>query len=151
MSDCPNCLGRAFVIETRHDHTNNTRRRFQCAECRYRWTEWNGNAPAAAAPPAAIDEAAVRDILTSPATHAELADRYRVSPSTIGQIRRGELHSRLAPDLPRKTGNGSRGMKRVCSNCIHWDSNSCSLLFPDPKEEGVKFARECSVYTPRPR
>jgi len=151
VTTCPNCLGRAFVIETRHDHNGNTRRRFQCAECRYRWTEWNGDAPSPAAPPAAMDEAAIRDILTSTGIHAELADRYGVSASTIGQIRRGELHTGLASDLPRWQRGGFRGIKRLCSNCNHWDSSRCDLGFPDPHVEGHGFARDCSVYLPSAR
>lgn len=149
MSDCPNCFGRAFVIETRHDHAGGTRRRFQCAECRYRWTVWNGEAPPPAAPAAAIDEAAVRDILTSTGTHAEVADRYRVSASTIGQVRRGELHASIAPELQRWDRKGARGLRQVCTNCQYWSDARCDLGFPDPLEEGPSFARDCSTYAPR--
>lgn len=148
MISCPNCQGRPFVIETRHDHNSNTRRRFQCSACRYRWTEWNGDAPPAAAPQA-LDEAAIRDILTSTETQVIIAERYGRSASTIGQIQRGEMHANVAPELPRKNGKGKRGIRRVCSNCIHWAANHCDLGFPDPKEEGVRFARECSSYTPQ--
>ena len=148
MSDCPNCHGRAFVIETRHDHTGNTRRRFQCAECRYRWSEWNTEAPPAAAPQA-LDEAAIRDILTSNLTHAVIADRYGRSASTIGQIRRGEMHANVAPELPRWDRKGARGLKRLCSNCIYWTDARCDLGFPDPLQEGLRFAQDCSTFTAR--
>lgn len=96
-----------------------------------------------------MDEAAICDILTSTGIHAELADRYGVSASTIGKIRRGEMHETVAPELPRWQRGGLRGIKRLCSNCLHWDQDRCDLGFPDPKEEGHGFARDCSVYTVR--
>lgn len=146
MSTCPNCIGRAFVMETRRDHKGNCRRRFQCAECRYRWTEWNGDAPVPTGPPTSVTADVVRDILTSTGTNAEVAARYQLSASAIGQIRRGELHAGLAPDVPRWSAGGFRGIRRVCRNCIYWNDARCDLGFPDPHEEGQGFARDCAMF-----
>ena len=148
MISCPNCQGRPFVVETRHDHSGNTRRRFQCSACRYRWSEWNGEAPPAAAPQA-LDEAAIRDILASNEAHTIVADRYGRSASSIGMIRRGEIHANIAPELPRWERKGKRGIRRMCTNCAYWTDARCDLGFPDPKEEGLWFARDCSMYTPQ--
>jgi hypothetical protein len=137
---------RAFVIETRRTPEGNVRRRWQCSSCRYRWSEWNGQAPpSASADRQAISAEAVAEILTSQETHQELATRHGCSASTIGQIRRGELHRNICPDMPRWS-KADRGTRRSCLNCHHWDGGLCDLGFPDPAEEGMGFAKDCTCY-----
>lgn len=94
-----------------------------------------------------MDEAAIRDILTSSESHTVIANRYGRSASTISQIRRGKMHANVAQELPRWDLSGRRGIRRICSNCQYWTDGRCDLGFPDPKEEGMWFARDCSMFT----
>jgi len=34
----------------------------------------------------------------------------------------------------------------TCEQCIHWSSERCGLGFPDPKDEGIEFARWCASF-----
>ena len=52
----------------------------------------------------------------------------------------GEKPTRRNDAKPRK-------VKMTCYTCIHWmQGKGCSFGFPDPKAEGIGFARECHLY-----
>jgi len=91
--------------------------------------------------PSKFSEDAIRDILTSPLSHRELAAQLGCHHSAIGDIRRGRTYRRVARDLPRWTDY------QTCPNCIHWNRTACSLGFPDPQVEGIWFARQCCSFT----
>lgn len=89
-----------------------------------------------------LDESAVELILTSQATHRVLAQQLGVHRSTISQVRLGHICSHVLPDLPRWQPNVN------CGHCLHWD-DGCTLDFPDPKVEGLHFARDCACFSHR--
>jgi hypothetical protein len=94
---------------------------------------------------APLGEDAVRDILTSAEPHNILALRYNRNRSTIIAIRRGTSHATVLPGIPRQI------LTCTCKDCRHWvhgPEPRCDLGFPDPLEEGVKFARDCSTFAP---
>jgi hypothetical protein len=93
--------------------------------------------------PTPLSEDAIRDILSSTASHRELATKYNCHRSAIGYIRQGKTHAHLAPDVPRWMDG------ITCDRCIHWDGGSCGLGFPDPAKEGPRFARECASFVMR--
>jgi hypothetical protein len=67
-----------------------------------------------------------------------VGEEFGVSGACIGNIRRGQNHKTVRPDLPRWT--------RSCEQCGHWASD-CSLGFPDAEEVGpIQAACECSAY-----
>jgi len=91
-----------------------------------------------------LSEDAIRDILTSQASHRVLALRHGCHHSAVAQIRDGKSHASVAPELAR------RQPLRRCSDCQHWQHGSeCGLGFPDPQLEGIQFARDCSTYVAR--
>jgi hypothetical protein len=93
--------------------------------------------------PCRLDESTIRRILTSEESHGVLARELGVNRTTISQVRLGRIHSKIAPDLPRWRPALS------CSMCIHWH-DACTLDFPDPAIEGLRFARDCSSFSHRP-
>ena len=50
-------------------------------------------------------------------------------------------------DPPVRISRASLAPKRSCLECQHWQSR-CGMGFPDPLEEGPKFANECLVFLP---
>ena len=93
-----------------------------------------------------LSEDAIRDILTSTEVHNVLALRYGRNRSTIVAIRRGDVYAHVLPDIPR-----GKHLKN-CKYCLHWVSSNhsyCDLGFPDPHEEGLKFAADCNTFSMR--
>ena len=89
--------------------------------------------------PTKLSDDAIRDILTNPASHGAMAQRYGIHRSAVGYIRQGRMHADKLPELPRWTVS--------CDRCIHWSGpGHCSLGFPDPLVEGVGFARDCASF-----
>jgi len=87
----------------------------------------------------------VHFILTDPRPGTEIAKILKVTHQTISQVRTGQSHKHLFPELPRS--NSSRRSKLVgkdgksCRNCKHWWRGSCGLDIP---EAGGAFASDCS-------
>ena len=89
---------------------------------------------------APLPDEAVREILCSyHISHKEMARRLGRSHQTIAQIRLGQVYGHRLPELPRWVSG------RTCEQCIHW-ADACGLGFPDPLEESVAFAQECSSF-----
>jgi len=86
-----------------------------------------------------VSDDAIRDILTSPASHGTLARRWGLHRSAVGYIRQGKTHADRLPELPRWTV--------TCERCTHWSRpGHCTLGFPDPLLEGISFARDCASF-----
>ncbi len=85
----------------------------------------------------------VRAIIGSSESHSALGRIYGCSRETIRQIRAGQLYRDVLPEGYRPPpGPGDPS----CERCQEWRGDYCSLGFPDPIEEGVGFARDCSLY-----
>lgn len=69
-----------------------------------------------------------------------MAAKLGVSHQCIQLIRCGATWCDAFPDLPRFTG------RRSCLKCKNWDENECGMGFPDPLEEGPRFANDCDFY-----
>jgi len=80
------------------------------------------------------------EILFSDESDGEIAKWAGISRSGVAQIRTGLTYAHVRPDIPRRTN-------KTCLKCLHWHNRACSLDFPDPKEEGPRFASLCSSYT----
>ena len=83
----------------------------------------------------------VREILRSGLSNAEEGRRRECRPELIRQIRAGLVYRDLMPygHLP----TDDKGPR--CERCSYW-KGQCGMGFPDPIEEGVFFARDCSMY-----
>lgn len=92
-----------------------------------------------------LDEAAIRLILTSSASHGALAKQLGIHRSAVSQIRLGRIYRNALPHLPRWTVNLNCGM------CLHWEASrsACGLDLPDPITEGLHFARDCACFSHR--
>lgn len=128
---CPECGGTARVAETRVTANGKRRRRLRCTVCSHRWTVVVVNTPNR--PPVEM----IADIRSSDEPETVLALRHGCSPSTVGAIRRGQVWADVAVNVP---------LRRSCQQCLHWHRNCCSLGFPDPREEGIAFARQCVTF-----
>lgn len=149
MAFCEKCGGRAYVIEARRRPGDNIRRRFQCKSCGDRWTVWNGERPPSAAPETRLSDEAIFDILTDRSPQPVLAQRHNCSLSAVGRIRRGEMHAKIHPEIPRFKDPVKTGRK-TCKKCnlyTGFPSDPCSLGHVDPIEEGLTFASYCSSFT----
>jgi hypothetical protein len=85
----------------------------------------------------------VAAIIASTETHRALGKLYGCSRETIRQIRVGKIYRDVLPEgyyPPPGPGDPS------CERCQEWRGEACSLGFPDPIEEGLGFARDCSLY-----
>lgn len=145
MTPCKECNCAAYTVDTRRKQNGDVRRRYKCSSCDYRWTEWNGNQPPKATPDARLTDQAILDILTNKSPQPVLALRHGCSTSTVGKIRRGELHAKIHPEIPRFK-DGSKPGKKTCTKCDHYSSNRknpCGLGHIDPIEEGLNFASYC--------
>ncbi|MEB3169082.1 MAG: hypothetical protein VKK97_10175 [Synechococcaceae cyanobacterium] len=92
---------------------------------------------------ARLTEEQVIEILTSPASHRTLGDRFGLHRSAISLIRLGKLHAKVAMHIPRW------GTEHRCEHCIHWQPERfepCDLGHRDPIDEGTHFARECATF-----
>jgi hypothetical protein len=154
--DCPSCRSsHTRVIETRPVRTGGRRRRHHCHECSHRWTTWVGERPFQGRDPNArkgyrskppMTEDEVRLVLTSPLSSVKLAREIGRSKEAVAAIRRGTLHARILPELPRRQVQQRPDPSVSCHACEHWEGDRCGMGFPDPLEEGPAFAADCSLY-----
>lgn len=125
---CPECGSAVRLVDSRVAASGQRRRRYHCLHCLHRWSELGDNTPVR--PPYEL----IADIRGSDEPEAVLARRHGCSTSTVGAIRRGEVWADVVDDGPS------------CRHCLHWHHGCCSLGFPDPREEGVAFARWCVTF-----
>jgi hypothetical protein len=84
----------------------------------------------------------VYTILTSSLTHHELSRRYGCSHQNIQQIRYGKNYKHVHPEVPRWNAK----LPVTCHQCVHWQSETCSMELPEPQQMGPQFARECATF-----
>jgi hypothetical protein len=88
--------------------------------------------------PQLLEDMVTRALTSWGIPQRHVCEEFGVSGTCIGNIRRGQNHKTVRPDLPRWT--------RICEGCGHW-ATGCSLGFPDPEEVGpLQAACECSAY-----
>jgi hypothetical protein len=117
-----------------------------CRDCEHRWTVWHGERPKPGCTEgtlslAPLTESEVRYILTSPKSGYALSRELGRSNVAISAIRNGRLHQNTCPDVPRWNQASVS-----CKKCDHWLHEQCGMGFPEPAEEGIDFAAECSLY-----
>jgi hypothetical protein len=81
-------------------------------------------------------------ILTSSEGHHEIARRYGRSHQNIQQVRYGHSYTTIHPEIPR--WNPKEPI--TCHQCVHWQSETCSMELPEPQQMGPQFARECATF-----
>lgn len=127
---CPACGETARAVLESRRLTDRVRRRCSCAACGERFTTWELR----------------QDQITAQANRAAAARAGRLlsrfhqleqAITTLRQLLDDELSVPDAPDL--------QSIDTTCEDCRHW-SGCCGLGFPDPVEEGVGFAQECSSF-----
>jgi hypothetical protein len=146
---CPECHAPSEVLATRRHSSGTIRRRHQCRTCRHRWTSYEGDPPGhrggwpagrSAKPWRQLSPEQVRHILESPLSDRQLALEVGRSRWAIAQLRSGRTYANLWPELPRRQAG------LTCLQCSHWRNGRCGMGFPDPVEEGLGFANDCSMY-----
>jgi hypothetical protein len=154
---CPGCGASTItVIESRLIRDGVRRRRKICKTCSHRWTEYEDSKgqrccrPKALPPswlwkprPRKLTEADVARILIEDATDAAIAKEIGISRQMVASIRTGRYWSTFRPDLPRREGKSAT---RSCETCDHWTGVECDFGFPDPIEDGLSAAADCSMY-----
>lgn len=158
MIDCPSCNSSCTeVLETRLCNNDTRRRRHCCQNCSHRWTTWDGPKPRPGVRmtlcsckgmkmPDRLTDDQVRMILE----HRDISTRQLArdlgrSEEAIRQVRRGQVYRDVLPEIRRWSTRKTHGMS--CHVCVHW-SGKCKMGFPDPEEEGLGFAADCSFYEP---
>jgi hypothetical protein len=156
---CPECNSTNHrVIESRLCTNGTRRRRLICIDCSHRMTVWDGErAPTTSrSNDSSRKRSRARGLLTvdhvlfalqhTELSNREVADQLECSTETVRQIRCGLLYRHVAPDVRRPKGAPGQPS---CSVCTHWNGEACDFRFPDPLEEGLSFAAECSMYQKR--
>jgi hypothetical protein len=140
--------GTQMNLLTSRMHRGERYRRFSCPECGRRETRLGDNADQPlpqfrSMTNRRFDAATVDAIRRSPDGRRTLAKRYGCSQEMIRSIRAGIAYRDMLPEgfrSPPGPGDPS------CERCRFWDAESCSMGFPDPAEEGLGFARDCSLF-----
>ena len=98
-------------------------------------------------------EALVRAILAHPptATHSAIGAELGVGREVVRRIRLGQRWSDVAPEIERLEPDQ---IGRECRWCVHWEPRAgndgrgrCGLGIPEPRTEGLTWARGCGAYT----
>ena len=145
------CGGTALVLRSHRNRDGTRNRRYECASCRQRWTEWEGEAtPCRRKTPIdrrALDDAQLLDLLVTRANvpASELAREWGISSYPILCARRGDSYMDRLPNVPRRWMR-SAGGGPSCGGCIHGRGIGCSLGVPEATIEGPRFAVECAAY-----
>ena len=115
-------------------------------------------------PGRALSEDQIRYILTSQESDAAIAAEVGVSRACVSKVRAGKSYLDVCPELPRR-GPYAPPDQSSCFKCIHHkickiprggksrrvdERVTCTLGFPDPLQEGARFARWCSTYQEQP-
>jgi hypothetical protein len=94
----------------------------------------------------------VRQILTTyHLTNADMARQLGCcSREAVRTIRQGLSYRNVCPEIPRWQArrHARATAEHDCRLCKHWRHGGCDLGFPDPIEDGLGFAKECSCYAP---
>lgn len=136
-----------FIRESRARADGLMRRRWECRDCGARWTVLGPDSkpprqkrpPGKPHPRLTLDQV-YRALIDRGTSDIALAAELGVSRQAIQQIRIGKTWPTAFPELPR------RPQWRDCTECRHWERGECGLGFPDPLEEGTRFAADCDLY-----
>lgn len=139
----------SYVLETKARIDGSVRRRYRCRDCGKRFTviregERPGRPPRK--PPIQSKgrkltlEQIYRALTERQIPNKAMAVELGVSHQCIQQIRSGAIWPDAFPELPRFSS------RRSCLKCKHWDAGECAIGFPDPLEEGPRFAIDCDFY-----
>lgn len=71
-----------------------------------------------------------------------MAQQMGRTREAIRQVRNGVTYVDRCPELPRRVPQAE---PLTCLTCKHW-RGCCGFDLPDPVEEGISFARDCSLY-----
>ena len=157
---CPKCDHfPGDVLESRAIRQGFRRRRYRCPSCFHRWTIYTDQDGRRKDPPPKtkpkrrallkrrLDVYQVEEILLAQdVLDKDLAEIYGVSRQAINYIRSGVSWQHVRPDLPRR----SRPRGGIsCESCGQWTGSACAYGFPDPLEEGLWVAADCSMYQSR--
>lgn len=123
----------------------------RCKCCGYRWkiyydTKTNKEVPL---PPRykwlSTDD--IHFILTDSRPGSEIAKILKVTHQAISQVRRGQSHKHLFPEIPRNSISSEPEFvdrdRKSCRDCEHWWKGHCDLDIP---EAGSAFASDCSYF-----
>ena len=135
----------SYVLETKTRVDGSVRRRYKCRDCGDRWTviregEKPGRAPLKSRRRKLTLEQVYRALTERRTPNREMAVELGVSHQCIQQVRCGATWPDVFPELPRWISSQS------CLRCQHWRSDECAIGFPDPLEEGPRFAIDCDFY-----
>lgn len=133
------------VLDTRIRADGSVRRTRECCACGHRWL---------AVDPAMVPipprprrfktkltlEQVYRALTERQTPNKAMAAELGVSHQCVQQIRSGAIWPDAFPELPRFSS------RRSCLKCKHWDAGECAIGFPDPLEEGPRFAIDCDFY-----
>jgi hypothetical protein len=127
---CPACGETARAVLESRRLADRVRRRCCCSACGERFTTLELR----------------QDQITAQANRAAAARASRLlsrfhqleqATATLRKLLDDELSAPDAPDL--------QALDATCEDCRHW-AGRCGLGFPDPLEESLAFARECSSF-----
>ena len=134
--------------------------RFRCGKCGRSWTMDELGIQRFRQDP--LSDEAILYILTADESQVQIAQSVDRSTSLVGNVRRGFSYRNVHPDVPRNKpwGRSARTPQKpktqkqkmpsiTCIKCIHYLGSfekPCGLGHPDPVEEGLKFAADCSTY-----
>lgn len=133
------------VIRSRVSKDGKRWRLVRCHNCGH-CTDYVGGKPLLQQRRRRFDDAGIRQILLSAESHSAVAAKHGCTRELIRQIRIGKVYRSTLPDVPRWIVQ-KRGP--VCTQCKHWADEVCEMGFPDPIDEGVGFAADCSMYERR--
>ena len=144
--DCQ--CGAQMKLFTSRMHRGERYRRFICPACGHKETRLGENADRPlpqlrSRTNRRFDLETIKAIRSSDDGRRVLAKRYGCSQEMIRSIRAGIAYRDMLPEgfrSPPKPGDPS------CEQCRFWDAEACGMGFPDPAEEGLGFARDCSLY-----
>lgn len=78
----------------------------------------------------------VHEIFFSNELHTVIASKYKTNRQTVSLIKCGKSYVHWLP----------KNRDDRCTDCKHWNENRCGLGFPDPIEEGPRFAVHCAAF-----
>jgi hypothetical protein len=95
----------------------------------------------------------IKWILTTSFSSKEKAAHFGVSRQTIESVESGKSYKDVFPEIPRLSKPVVDG-GTSCFKCLRWVKGEsgklidgkCELGFPEPIEEGPKFAKLCNVF-----
>jgi hypothetical protein len=150
---CPSCGAEgSFSIITSRVVKGQRYRQRQCRECGHKASELGGQpvaerrgAPGVRSSNSKFTADQIAEMLALKGTMSlrEIGKMFGCSGETVRLIYGGRVCRDLLPEgyrPPPRRGDPS------CKRCRYWEMEQCGMGFPDPLEEGVGFARDCSLY-----